>query len=84
MQNDRKGRSGTGLGTVTAREGSHQQHRKSLSPLRGPIGLSSEPASHLLGRLALMLPNLGLRPDCCAWAEGPLGSQPNPHSGLAA
>ena len=52
--------------------------------LRGPICPSSEPASHLLGRQALMLPSLGLGPECCAWAEGPLGSQPHPHSGLAA
>ena len=51
-------------------------------PLRGPICCSPEPASRLLGRLALMLPSLGLWLECCAWAEGPLGSQPHPHSSL--
>lgn len=72
-----------GLGPATARRGGHQQHGRSLSlawprPPQDTCHPSSGPASHLLGRLALLPSNLGLGLECCAWGEGSLGSKPHP------
>lgn len=39
---------------------------------------SSGPDSHLLRRLALTPSSLGVGLECCAWGEGPLGSQTHP------